>query len=138
PKVGITPVDSLGGRDPSQSIYAVPILHVRLMYFALHTHKDLIAEVGKRVSQLESVDFAVGRLGPARYGIWSDGKLDGTFEHGGANVDGIGALMSEERDLPDAVRADAFLDLFPRAADHLRQSGIALQPADADVMRPHR
>jgi len=225
PRVGITPVTSLGGR--TEGVYAVPILHVRLMYFALHTHPHLVAEVGRRASELESVDFAAGRLGPSRYGLWSGGRLEGTFEHadgayalrgdfsrfgvpagiaaasdeelfaftrhgmypdlfyrlrtglsdvgldfpadvlvstrtgwqsagaiprpggdpdafitggahGGANADGIGALVSEERDLPDAVRADAFLDLFPRLAEHLRANGIELQPPDADAARPHR
>jgi len=58
--------------------------------------------------------------------------------HGGANVDGIGALVSEERDLPDAVRADAFLDLFPHAAEHLRERGIDLRQTDPDALRPHR
>jgi hypothetical protein len=226
-KVGIESVSSLGGRDPSQGVYAVPILHVRLMYFALHTHPELIAEVGQRASQLESVDFVAGRLGPSRYGLWSDGRLAGTFEHadgtyqlegdfsrfgipeglasasdeelfaltnaspypdllyrlrtalsqvglsypadliastrsgwqsagaiplpsgspdtlvtggthGGANADGVGALVSEEPDLPDAIRADAFLDLFPLLATHLTESGIELLPTDADASRPHR
>ena len=58
--------------------------------------------------------------------------------HGGANVDGIGVIISEERDLPGAVRADAFLDLFPHAAEHLRERGIAMRPADPDAVRPHR
>jgi hypothetical protein len=223
PKVGITPVTSLAGHE---GVYAVPILHVRLMYFALHTRMELVPEVGRRVSELESVDFAAGRLGPSHYAIWSAGKLAGTFEHsngtyllngdfsrfgvpagvtsvsdealfamtrdgrypdlfyrmrtalsevgaefpaevmvscntgwqsggavphpgggdtflsygthGGANADGIGALVSEERDLPGAVRADAFLDLFPHAAEHLRERGIALRDTDPDTLRPHR
>lgn len=227
PKVGITPVGSLGGRDPSQGLYAVPILHVRLMYFALHTLKEQVAEAGRRVTELESVDFAVGRLGPSKHAIWSGGQLAGTFDysagtylldgdfsrfgvpasvtaasdealfaltkagrypdlfyrtrtalshlgvefpadvmvscktgwqsagaiplpaskgdafipggtHGGANVDGIGVLVSDERDLPDAVRADAFLDLFPHLAAHLREHGVALHDPDPDAFRPHR
>jgi hypothetical protein len=222
-RVGITPVSSLAGHE---GVYAVPILHVRLMYFALHTTKELLPEVGRRVSELESVDFAAGRLGPSQYAIWSDGKLAGTFEytngtyllagdfsrfgvpagvasvsdealfaltkdgqypdlfyrmrtalsdlgtefpadvmvscktgwqsggaiprpgggdrfipagtHGGANVDGIGALVSNERDLPGSVRAEAFLDLFPHAAEHLRERGVALRETDPDAVRPHR
>jgi len=58
--------------------------------------------------------------------------------HGGANVDGIGVLVSEERDLPDAVRADAFLDLFPRAAEHLCERGLTMRETDPDARRLHR
>jgi hypothetical protein len=221
PKVGVTPVNSLGGHDPHQEVYAVPILFVRLMYVALHTHPDLVEEIGRRVSQLDSVDFTVGRVGPSRYAVWTGGQLDGTFEygsgtyrlqgdfsrfgvpagtssisdealfdltrdgshpdlfyrtrtalsgvtadypadvilstksgyqsggaipaaflsagtHGGANSKGIGVLLSEERDLPVAARADSLLDLFPRLADHLRERGLNLQEADADADRPNR
>lgn len=225
PKVGITPVESLAGRDPSEGVFAVPILHVRLMYFALHTHPALVGEAGRRVSELESVDFAVGRLGPGQFGVWSAGRLTGTFDyadsaytlkgdftrfgvpagvtratdeelfdltrrgdypdffyrmrtalsdvgveypaevlvscksgwssagaiprpadldalitagtHGGARASGVGVLLTDERELPDGVRADAFLDVFPHAAEHLRERGVAVHPTDADAARPH-
>lgn len=225
PKVGITVVDNLAGTQASEGVFAVPILHARLMYLAIHTRKDQVAEVGLRASQLPSVDFSVGRLGPSRYAIWSDGQLSGTFDytngayglngdfsrfgvpagvssisdealfdltrdgeypdlfyrtrtalsdlaaeypcdvltsnksgwqsrgwipppdadamlksgaHGGAHAKGIGAILTEERDLPTAVRADAFLDLFPRAAQHLRDRGLKLRPTDPDADRPSR
>jgi hypothetical protein len=222
-KVGITAVDSLGGTDPAQGIFAIPILHARLQYLAIHTHQ--VADVGLRASQIPSVDFAAGRLGTSDFAIWSGGALNGTFSyasggyqlegdfrrfgvpagtanvsdealfaltkdgdypdlfyrvrtafsgqltefpadvllsnksgwqsrgsipppdpnaiigaggHGAAHVDGMGTLLTEERDLPDAARADAFLDLFPHLAAHLRERGIELQPTDPDALRPLR
>jgi len=224
PKVGVVPVRSLGGRDPKQEVYAVPIVHTRVTYLAMHTHPDLIAEVGLRTSRLESVDFVAGRLGPTRYGLWSGGKLAVSFEylpesssyladgdlarfgidprlvqgvsdqdlfnltkdakypdlfyrvrtslsdtsveypadllvsfrtgwgsvgfrlpggvgefsggsHGSADDLAYGVLISDERDLPDAVRADSFLSLFPRAAEHLRGRGLDLLEGDPDAAR---
>jgi hypothetical protein len=240
PKVGVMPVESLANHDPLSEIYAIPVVHTRVSYLALHTHPDLIAEVGLRVSNLESVDFAVGRLPPsdgaaAWYGFWSEGRLatsfgyrpesstyvlpqggdyarwgispsfapgesfklvrdedlfaltkDGKYpdlfyrvrtaltavgveypadilvsfgaqrisigfklpgqvdtfsgrSHGAAgDVATLGVLLTDERDLPDAVRADGFLTLFPRMAAHMIERGVTLIDGDPDAARPNR
>jgi hypothetical protein len=242
PKVGITAVRSLAGRDPRKEVYAIPVVHTRVTYLALHTHPDLIAEVGSRIARLESVDFTASRIAapagaPAArewYGLWSEGRLAASFgyvpetssyvipasaglarfgmplgfaageafktvpdeelferskdgkypdlfyrvrtaltdvgvdfpsdvlvsfrthwgsvgfrlpggldafaggSHGAADDAGtLGVLISDERDLPDAVRADGFLALFPHAAQHLRDRGLKLLEGDPDAARPH-
>lgn len=245
PKVGVTPVESLGGRDPAQGVFAIPIVHTRVTYLALHTHPALVAEVALRSSGLESVDFAVARLSPpagpagakagAWFGIWTGGRLSATFgydaltssyvlpaggdfarwdvpiafasgepfrlvpdeelfrltrhgrypdlfyrartslsdlsvqtpadvllsfrtgwgsvgfrlpadldsfsgaSHGSADSLGsAGILLTEVRELPEVVRADGFLDLFPAVAEHLRRRGVEQVPADPDAARPLR
>jgi hypothetical protein len=240
PKVGVNAVHSLADHDPSNEIYAIPIVHTRVSYVALHTDESLIPEVGRRVSTLESVDFAAGRLPPAEgaswYGLWSEGRLVASFgyvprtssyllpsegdyarvgisltfppgerskvlrdeelfaltkdgkypdlfyrvrtaltnvgvlypsdllvsfrphrisigfrlpggvdtfagrSHGAADsISTLGVLVTEEREIPDAVRADGFLGLFPKLAEHLKLSrGLALVEGDPDASRPMR
>jgi hypothetical protein len=86
PKVGVTSVRSLAGRDPSQGPYAVPLMHTRVSYISLHTHAALVSEVSIRASQIPSVDVVVGKLdapvvdpGAPRplewFGLWSGGSL---------------------------------------------------------------
>jgi hypothetical protein len=51
--------------------------------------------------------------------------------HGSLNTQGAtGVLVSEERDLPAAVRSDTFLELFPRMRAHILQRGVILQEGD--------
>ena len=234
PKAGIRTVEHLAG---TAGLAAIPVVHTRLGYVALHTREEQIAEVGLHVSTLLPVDFAVGRITappgapPARdwYGIWTEGRLafwfgylpesssyllagdgarfgipmqgqyqrvrdedlfdstrdgpypdflyrlrtglaplgvvnpaqvlismhpgyasvgftlPGAFDgftpgtHGAADsASSVGILMSDERDLPEAVRADSVLALFPALAGRLHQSGLALEPGDPDSNRPLR
>ena len=45
--------------------------------------------------------------------------------HGALDAPGtLGALLTEERDLPDAVRSDTLLHLFPRLRQHIRRRGV--------------
>jgi hypothetical protein len=235
PKVDVVPVTTLADRDPAAGVFAIPIVHTRVTYLALHTHEERIADVAERVSNLESVEFATGRLAsprdapPARewYGIWAQGRLalafgyipetssyvvrgdgaqfgipitsgivrdedlfdltkDGRYpdllyrirtglgtvgveypaqvlvsfrtgwgsvgfrlpggladfsggSHGAADdLSTLGVLVSDERELPDAVRADSLLTLFPRLARHLRDRGLTLVEGDPDAARPLR
>ncbi|MDC0712912.1 alkaline phosphatase family protein [Stigmatella sp. ncwal1] len=49
--------------------------------------------------------------------------------HGAMDALGsVAALVSEERELPAAVRSDTLLELFPRLAGHLRERGVTLMP----------
>jgi hypothetical protein len=41
-----------------------------------------------------------------------------------------GTLLTEERDIPDVVRSDTFLSLFPRMKAHLRRRGFELRDGD--------
>lgn len=247
PKVSVRPVQSFAECRFEVEVCAIPIVHTRVTYVALHARDDQIPDVGARVSRLESVDFVVAAIEPpseaalldderARaiswYGIWTHGRLgswfgfdraarvyvlpahadlerlgipvdrgsadrisiqsdealfdatkDGRYPDllyrvrtalsttgvnqpaqllvsfrtgfgsigfrlpGGLDVTGgyhgsaeaastIGVLLTDERDLPGAVRADAFLSLFPRAEEHLRARGLELVEGDEDAARP--
>jgi hypothetical protein len=237
PKVGVAAVEHLAGRDPTSEVYAVPVIHTRVTYVALHTDQRIAAEVARRASSLESIDLAFGRIDPPEsapmgsdwYGIWSEGQLsawygyvpstseyilpeevdlsrfgipsslagarisdEALFErtklaeypdlfyrvrtaldttgvnhpaqvllsfrqgwcsigfklpdaidlfgpgyHGLAkDVATFGVLVTDERDLPAVIRADAFLDLFPRAKKHLVDRGLELVDGDRDAARP--
>ena len=79
------------------------------------------------------------RSGWASIGFHLPGPLDpytaGT--HGSAEaVSSIGTLLSDERDLPEAVRADGLLAMFPRLGEHLRERGLTLLDGDPDASRP--
>ncbi len=79
-EVGVAPVTRLGGGG---AIEAVPVVHVRVSYVALHTAPDRAAEVAARASRHRDVELAVARLPGrevdgvphARYGIFSRGRL---------------------------------------------------------------
>lgn len=88
-KVGVTPVETLWGRDPKKEIVAIPIMHTRVTYIALHTYPELVEEVSGRISRMQSVDFATSRAQAPKelsdalksrgahlswYSIWGDGK----------------------------------------------------------------
>jgi hypothetical protein len=60
--VGVASVDRLGSAD---ALEAVPVSHVRVSYFSLHTHPAQIPEVARRLSGDARVDLAVARLAPA-------------------------------------------------------------------------
>lgn len=45
----------------------------------------------------------------------------------------VGTLLTEERVLPEAVRSDSFLDLFPRFEADLRRRGIPLHLGDTNA-----
>ena len=254
-KVGINSVESLWNHDPTKEIYALPIMHTRVTYLALHTHPDLIQEVAERISRLDSVDLSVGRLKspPSTpphlskeasskldwYGLWAEGRLalyfgfdaatdryylpaSGDYARlslklpikspaqkpsqepeefqsfsdeelfaytrlakypdlfyrvrtafapiglkypadvmvsfkptyaslgfrlpGGAKdiatagfhgaleeLGTLGTLLSDEKDLPDAVRSDTFLDLFPNLKEHIQSLGAHLIETDKNA-----
>jgi hypothetical protein len=104
-------------------------------------YPDLFYRTRTALSEV-TADFPADVILSTKSGYQSGGAIPKAFlsagTHGGANAKGIGTLLSEERDLPDAVRADGLLDLFPRLADHLRDRGITLQEPDADAARPNR
>jgi hypothetical protein len=45
----------------------------------------------------------------------------------------LGTLLTNERTLPDAVRADTFLDLFPRMRDHMKALGVPMIDGDPNA-----
>ncbi len=76
-EAGIEPVTSLQTKPPEQP-EAVPVVHVRVTYVALHTHAAAIPEVAARASRHPWVDLAVAPLDAApsrRFGVWRAGEL---------------------------------------------------------------
>lgn len=247
-KVGINPVTSLIEHDPSKELYAIPIVHTRVTYIALHTHESIREEVAGRSSSIASVDLAISKIksqdkavegsgapGVADlndwYGIWADGKLSVAFGfnpktnlytlprgqdysridqkitfaegeesklmtdeelfamsknstypdvffrartslapigaeypadimisfragfvsvgfrvpgkediatasfHGAmSDLGSTGILLSTEREIPDAVRSDTLLDLFPKLKEHNISLGTTFVPGDANAL----
>jgi hypothetical protein len=162
PKVGVTPVTSLRGKDPRQGPYAVPVMHTRVSYVSLHTESSLVPEVAGRVSRIKSVDLTVGRLpsppsdpGLARqlewFGIWAEGQLalyygfdaqsDEYYLPAGQNYERLdiaslapasGFRVIGDDDLFAAVRKGRYPDLFYRIRTGLSPIGVRF-PADVLV-----
>lgn len=105
--VGVAPVDALAPDD--DALEAVPIVHVRVSYLALHTHPARVSDIAARSSLSPFVDLAVApeptgsnvSASPtangndataARFAIWRRGERF-TFER-----DGEGAIVVAEPD----------------------------------------
>lgn len=242
PKVGIDVVDHLKNQPSQSKPFAIPIMHTRVTYMALHTLPEFVEEISGRVTSLPSVDLALHRLrtppttpqGASHpldwYAIWADRKMavyfgfdpetdeyylpagqdyarvgfqvsfetdeefkvmtdDELFEatkmgsypdlfyrtrtslttvsleypadvlisfrptyaslgfkvpgandiasagfHGAMEELGTaGVLLSNERSLPDAVRSDTLLELFPRIKDHMHNRGVQTIDGDSNA-----
>lgn len=69
--------------------------------------------------------MSVGYAAP----IGSANEVGTAGSHGAMDALGsVAALVSEERELPAAVRSDTLLELFPRLVEHLRRRGVSLEP----------
>ncbi len=237
-KVGVEPVESLGGLDAKRGAYALTINHTRVTYLELHTDPRLTETVANLVSGIGPVDVALSRIAPPDgepsgngvqwFALWERNKASGTFAfdpandryyvskdfpfrrfgitdpipvrewisdevafqgtrhalypdlfyrvrtalepisvkypaqvvvslkggfasvgkelpggasdmamsafHGALDAPGtVGTLLTEERPLPDAVRSDNVLDLFPRLRKHLERRGVRLNPGDKNA-----
>lgn len=92
PKIGVKAVRALREHDPAGPLVAIPIMHTRVTYIALHTPERQAEEIARRVTQLPSVDLTVSRsaapVAPAGqaalpetsdplqwFAIWADGRL---------------------------------------------------------------
>lgn len=81
--VGVKVVKTLKGRDASKGIFAVPIIHTRVTYVAIHTLPEQAAEVALRASKLESSGVVVSRVeapagaaaGTEWFGLFIEGAL---------------------------------------------------------------
>lgn len=70
-EVGVASVDHL---DPVATLQAIPIVHVRVNFVSVHTHKSMAAEVARRSSTHRWVDLAVANLGDGNYGVYTKGQ----------------------------------------------------------------
>jgi hypothetical protein len=234
-EAGVTSVESFEDADKVDGPVAVPILHTRVTYVAIHARVQWISEVARRASTCAAADLVFAR-GEPREGypegltwvsVWREGNLLASFAYeaardsywlpadvdwaaldlpiflpagapygvftdealfalsvertypdfffrartafepisvefpadiivsyrhpfmsvgyqapvGGANEVGtagshgamdrlgsIGALLSEERELPSVVRSDNLLELFPALVEHLQERDVELFP----------
>jgi hypothetical protein len=130
-EVGVEVADAL---SESSRLEAVPIIHVRVNYVALHTHRDRIAVVAERTSTHPWVDLAVAPLGGGgetrRYGVWRAGRrlefaraaggevvVDDAAAWRAIGVDlGVaeGAVRLGDREAFEATRQGPWPDLFER------------------------
>jgi hypothetical protein len=136
-KAGVKSVTSLNDHDPTRELFAIPIMHTRVTYVALHTHPSIVDEVAGRVANRPSVDLAIARAkapetaspatqipapaGTQWFNVWADGKAAVRF--------GFDAVKDEYY-LPagqDYARVDVPLD----AQDFMDDNG---QPVAYKVM----
>jgi hypothetical protein len=77
---GVAPASSLAA---APTMEAVPVVHVRVSYVALHTRRQMADAVAERTSGHPDVDLAVAALQPAalpdgevapRFGVWRRGE----------------------------------------------------------------
>jgi hypothetical protein len=164
PKVGIASVESLGGRAADGPLVAIPILHSRVSYVALHTLEAQAPEIARRVSTFDFADLVVAKLplpegtrelGASWFGIWRGGALllrfghaassdhyfvdrEGDLEPLGLGWIGVGAGFAELTDeqlFANTVTKD-YPDLLYRVRTSLAAAGARI-PAQVLVSFAH-
>lgn len=151
-QTGIEPVEKLGG---TTGLVAIPIVHVRVNYVALHTRSDQAIEVATRVSRHAWVDLTVTRLTPTgdlpRFGLFRKGALfafgrhtDGSLEIEDApawsalgidlraHTDAAGVARLGDADALAVTAGSSYPDLFHRVASAFATEVVQF-PADVLV-----
>ena len=82
-KLGITPTLSLTQTDPSEALYAIPIVHTRVTYVAVYAHKQNEEIIAEKLSTLESVETVISHASKPEgydgtqeyewYAVWRNG-----------------------------------------------------------------
>jgi hypothetical protein len=83
-KLGIVPVESLNKYDPNDALYAIPIIHTRVTYVAVYTHKQNESAIAQKLSTDESVESVISKSDQPEdytgtdtlewYAIWKNGE----------------------------------------------------------------
>lgn len=94
PSLGLTPVTSLREQAAPGTVAAIPIIHTRVSYLALHCRDEDTEEVARRASGASAIDLAVSHIAPiveatsgvpmVWYGVWKAGVLILRFGHAAA------------------------------------------------------
>jgi hypothetical protein len=66
----------------------------------------------------------------------SDDIATASFHGSLQNLGSTGALITEERELPDVVRSDQFLELFPKMLDQMKTHPVDYVPGDPNAQLP--
>ncbi|MBI5511592.1 MAG: hypothetical protein HY903_22785 [Deltaproteobacteria bacterium] len=72
---GVTPVLSFAAGRKAGGAWAIPIIHTRVSYLALHTDAELAEDVAARLSSSPTVDFSIARAAPPLE-LDPDGRLE--------------------------------------------------------------
>jgi hypothetical protein len=130
--LGLEPVDSLAEGRARGVPFAVPIIHTRVSYLALHTDPALAQEVARRASRSVAVDLALSRGTPpagqeahAWYTLWRGGEPLVTFGHDAARdvyllpAGGRWAELGLDLQVPEGQESVTLADedLFARTVD---------------------
>ncbi len=158
--VGVTPVDAIPATPTPGLIEAVPVVHTRVSYVAIHTGGRNDAAIAARASTHPDIDLAVARLpaaddGTPRFGVWRAGKSysfrrdaagtvtvedpsrwDWLALDGSAWTDaGTGTAVLADREAFEATRTGPYPDLFYRVATAF-SNPAAKFPADVLLSMP--
>ena len=84
---GVTSVESFEEADKVDGPAAIPILHTRVTYVAIHAREHWVSEVARRASSCEAADLVFARGEPregspeglAWVGVWREGSLLASF-----------------------------------------------------------
>jgi len=157
--VGVRAVDALTGGD-APPLEAVPVVHVRVNYVAVHADRRNVPDIAERASRHGDVDLAVARLadatdGAQRFGVWRQGARF-TFSRDAAGLivvdqpdswdwlqldfgawrsaDGATATLAD-RAAFEATRAGPYPDIFYRVATAFTNPAAQF-PADILLSMP--
>jgi hypothetical protein len=157
--VGVVPLDALPATATPDTLEAVPVVHTRVSYAALHTGGRNDAAIAARASTHPDVDLAVARLGQAggaqRYGVWRAGHAHAflrdaagtiTVENPaawdwlGVDLSGFSDATGKSATLTDqqafeATRTGPYPDIFYRVATAF-SNPAAQFPADVFLSMP--
>jgi len=157
---GVTPLEALPVTPVPGRLEAVPVVHTRVSYAAVHTGGRQDAEIAARTSTHPDIDLSVARLPPAadgaaRYGVWRAGKAH-AFRRDAAGTILVedpaawswlavdfspwrdpttGAALLPDRDAFEATRAGPYPDLFYRVATAFSDPAARF-PADVLLSMP--
>jgi hypothetical protein len=159
-EAGVTALDALPRAATPGRLEAVPVVHTRVSYVALHTGGRNNAAIAARTSTHADVDLAVTRLadtadGARRYGVWRDGQGH-WFQRDAAGTITVEAASTwswlaldlgpwldaasdtatlPDRDAFDATAAGPYPDIFYRVATAFSDPA-AKYPADVFLSMP--
>jgi hypothetical protein len=159
-ETGVTPLDALPRLPTPGRLEAVPVVHTRVSYAALHTGARNNAAIAARTSTHPDIDLAVTRLadtpsGARRYGIWRRGQgywfqrdAAGTITVEAADTwswlsldltpwfdETTHTATLPDRDAFDATAGGPYPDIFYRVATGFSHPA-AKYPADVIVSMP--
>jgi hypothetical protein len=85
------------------------------------------------LASFKSGYVAIGFVLPGGDKTFSLNGFHGSLRDSGS----LGTLLTEERDLPTAVRSDTILELFPKLRENIENKGVKIHPGDPNSFLPY-